>query len=400
MMDLRETLSVAVDALRGNKLRAILTSLGVIIGSMSIVLVVTVALTSRKFVISQIEGIGSNLVWVELEHAGTKGQPLSYELTVADMDAVKASVPGVLEVAGTRELPMSIIVAGTERPVNLIGVTEGFQTIRRLLITRGRYFDSADMETRSKVCLVTKELADRVFGLENPINGTIRMGELTFTVIGVFKERVSTFGLSEIQRESVIIPLTLMKYYTGVDVLRVLYAQAMRPEDVPGVQRQLARLLQSRHPIEAEYDVQTLAAILNAAQNISLALTIVLLVIAFIALLISGIGIMNIMLVTVTERTREIGIRKAIGAARREILYQFLIEAFLISGGGAVIGILIGLAIPVVIQPLLPGNLRVPISGLSVMIAFGISCSTGLFFGYLPANQAARLQPIESLRYE
>jgi putative ABC transport system permease protein len=400
MMDLRETLSVAIDALRGNKLRAILTSLGVIIGSASIVLVVTVALTSRKFVISQIEGIGSNLVWVELVHAGTKGQPLSYELTVADMEAVKASVPGVLEVAGTRELPMSVIIEGNERPVNLIGVTSGFQAIRRLVIIRGRYFDSADMETRSKVCLVTKELSDRVFGLENPIGGTIRMGELTFTVIGVFRERVTTFGLSEIQKESVIIPHTLMKYYTGVDVLRVVYAQARSPEDVPGVQRQVGRLLQSRHPIEAEYDVQTLAAILSAAQKISMALTIVLLVIAFIALLISGIGIMNIMLVTVTERTREIGIRKAIGAAHREILYQFLIEAFLISGGGAVLGILIGLAIPVAIQPLLPGNLRVPISGVSVMLAFGISCSTGLFFGYLPANQAARLQPIESLRYE
>jgi putative ABC transport system permease protein len=400
MMDLRETLSVAIDALRGNKLRAILTSLGVIIGSASIVLVVTVALTSRRFVISQIEGIGSNLVWAELIHAGTKGQPLSYELTVSDMDAVKASVPGVQEVAGTRELPMSIIIGGTERPVNLIGVTEGFQTIRRLVIIRGRYFDSADMETRSKVCLVTKELSDRVFGLENPIGGMIRMGELTFTVIGVFRERVATFGLSEIQKESVIIPHTLMKYYTGVDVLRVLYAQAISAEDVKTVERQMGRVLQSRHPIEAEYDVQTLAAILNAAQNISLALTIVLLVIAFIALLISGIGIMNIMLVTVTERTREIGIRKAIGAAHREILYQFLIEAFLISGGGAVVGILIGVAIPVLIQPLLPGNLRVPISGLSVLIAFAVSCSTGLFFGYLPANEAARLQPIESLRYE
>lgn len=400
MMDLRETLSVAIDALRSNKLRAILTSLGVIIGSASIVLVVTVALTSRKFVISQIEGIGSNLVWAELVNAGSKGQPLSYELTVSDMEAVKASVPGVLEVAGTRELPMSIIIGGAARPVNLIGVTEGFQTIRRLLIVRGRYFDSADMETRSKVCLVTKELADRVFGLENPIGGTIRMGELTFTVIGVFRERVATFGLSEIQKESVIIPHTLMKYYTGVDVLRVLYAQAVTADDVKTVERQMTRVLQSRHPIEAEYDVQTLAAILNAAQNISIALTIVLLVIAFIALLISGIGIMNIMLVTVTERTREIGIRKAIGAAHREILYQFLIEAFLISGGGAILGILIGLAIPVIIQPLLPGNLRVPISGASVLIAFAVSCSTGLFFGYLPANEAARLQPIESLRYE
>jgi putative ABC transport system permease protein len=400
MMDLRETLSVAIDALRSNKLRAILTSLGVIIGSASIVLVVTVALTSRKFVLSQIEATGSNLVWTELVRAGAKGQPLSYELTLDDMNAVKASIPGVAEVAGTRELPMTIIVDAVERPVTLIGVTEGFQSIRRLVIVRGRYFDSADMETRSKVCLVTKELSDRVFGLGNPIGGRIRMGELTFTVIGVFRERVATYGLSDIQRDTVIIPLTLMKYYTGTDVLRTLDAQALRPEDVSGVQHQVERLLRSRHPPEAEYDVQTLAAILSAAQNISLSLTIVLLVVAFIALLISGIGIMNIMLVTVTERTREIGIRKAIGAAHREILYQFLIEAFLISGGGAVIGILIGVAIPVLIQPLLPGNLRVPISGASVLIAFAVSCSTGLFFGYLPANEAARLQPIESLRYE
>jgi putative ABC transport system permease protein len=179
-----------------------------------------------------------------------------------------------------------------------------------------------------------------------------------------------------------------------------LYAQAVSPEAVAGVEREMTQLLKSRHPLDAEYDVQTLVAILGAARTISLALTIVLLVIAAIALLISGIGIMNIMLVTVKERTREIGIRKAIGAAYKEILYQFLIEAFLISGGGAVLGILIGLAIPVSIQPLIPGNLRVPVSGTSVIVAFVVSCSTGLFFGYLPASQAAKLQPIESLRYE
>src|SRR6202040_886854 len=175
---------------------------------------------------------------------------------------------------------------------------------------------------------------------------------------------------------------------------------AISAEDVKTVERQMGRVLQSRHPPEAEYNIQTLTVILDAARKISLALTVVLIVIAFIALLISGIGIMNIMLVTVKERTREIGIRKAIGAAHREILYQFLIEAFLISGGGAVLGILIGIAIPVAIQPLLPGNLRVPISPTSVIVAFAVSCSTGLFFGYLPANEAARLQPIESLRYE
>ena len=399
-MDLRETFSVAIDALRANKVRAMLTSLGVIIGSASIVLVVTVALTSKKFVISQIEAIGSNLVQVEMVQRPDRAQPLSYEMTLEDMEAIKASVPGVVEVAGSRELPMTVIAQGIERPVNLVGVTEGYQAIRHLVIMRGRYFDSADMVVRSKSCLITKQLAEKIFGTENPIARPFRMGELTFTVIGVFRERVDTYGLSDIQENSVIIPFSLMKYYTGIEVVRLLSAQASSAEVMQLVERQIAQLLRSRHPAEAEYKVQTLTAILSAAKNISLALTILLILVAMIALLISGIGIMNIMLVTVKERTREIGIRKAIGASRKEIMYQFLFESLVISGGGAVIGILIGLAIPVLVQLFLPGNLRVPVSTLSVVVAFVVSCSTGLFFGYLPANQAARMQPIESLRYE
>jgi putative ABC transport system permease protein len=399
-MQLKETLSVAVDALRANKVRAVLTSIGVIIGSASIVLVVTVALTSRKYVISQIEAVGSNLVWAEMVRTPDKVQPLSHRLTLADMAVLKETVPGVVTVAGIVDMPMTVVVEGRTRPVALIGVTDGYQQIRRLLVLRGRYFDEGDMQAHSKVCLITQDLALRVFGVDNPIGQSIRMGELTFTVIGVFRERVATFGLTELQKESVLIPQPLMKYYTGQDVLNVLYAQALSPDDVNNLARQMTRLLKSRHPVEAEYDVQTLTAIVGAARAISEALTVVLLVIACIALLISGIGIMNIMLVTVRERTREIGIRKAIGAPRTDIMGQFLIEAFLISGGGAVIGVLIGIAIPVGVQQLLPGNLRVPISGTSVIVAFMVSCVTGLFFGWLPANQAAKLDPVESLRYE
>jgi putative ABC transport system permease protein len=400
MMDLRETLSVAIDALRANKLRAMLTSLGVIIGSASIVLVVTVALTSRKYVISSIEATGSNLVWVELVRSSEKAQPRSYEMTLDDMEAVKNTIPGVVRVAGTSDLQTSVVSQGVVRAVTLIGVTEGYREIRRLLILRGRFLDSLDMERRSKVCVITPQLATKLFGPDDPVGRDLHLGEATFTVIGVFKERVETFGLSDIQTETVLIPFGLIQNYTGENTLKVLDVQATTPEDVPNVQRQVSLLLQSRHPAKAEYHVQTLTSILTAARDISMALTIMLIVIALIALVISGIGIMNIMLVTVTERTREIGIRKAIGAAHREILYQFLTEAILISGGGAVLGILIGLLLPVVAQFFLPGNLRVPVSPLSVVLAFVVSCSTGLFFGYLPANQAAKLQPIDSLRYE
>ena len=399
-MHIREALAVAVDALRANKVRAVLTSIGVIIGSASIVLVVTVALTSQRFVISKIEAMGSNLVWVEMIKTPEKAQPLSYQINMGDMAAARAQLPDAVVVAGFNDLPMAVVVGGQTRPVQLIGVTEGYQQIRRLIILRGRYFDSADMGASSKVCLITKDLAEKIYGVENPVGRELRMGELTFTVVGVFLERAETFGLSELQKDSVIIPFSLIKYYTGTDVLSTLQVQTSGPEKVGVVARELNRLLKSRHPSEAEYKVQTLVAILATAKTIALALRIVLIVIAFIALLISGIGIMNIMLVTVRERTREIGIRKAIGAAQREIMWQFLIEAFLISGGGAVIGILIGVGIPVLVQQLLPGNLRVPISGMSVILAFLVSCSTGLFFGWLPAKQAAVLEPIESLRYE
>ena len=396
----QEAFEVALDALRANKLRASLTTLGVVIGSACIVLVVTVALTGRRFVLGQIEAAGSNLVWAEYVETAQHSRALSYEITPDDLEATKREIPQVMEAAGARDLPATVVAGGVERSVSLVGVTPGFQEIRKLTILRGRYFDPADMEARSKVCLVTQELAARVFPFEDPIGKSIRLGELSFTVIGVFRERVATFGLSEIQKESVIIPFTLMRYYAGSESFSVLYAQARLPQDVPTVTRQVERVLKSRHPAGAVYNVQNLTSLQDAVGKTALALTIVLILVALIAMVISGIGIMNIMLVTVIERTREIGIRKAVGAEEREILYQFLIEALLISGVGAILGILIGVAVPVAVQSFLPGNLRVPVSGLSVVLAFLVSCGTGMFFGWLPARQAAKLQPVDSLRYE
>jgi putative ABC transport system permease protein len=394
-----ETVRVALDALRANKVKAFLTTLGVVIGSACIVLVVTIALTGKQFVIRQIEGVGANIVYAQVIRAGPlQATALADEISLEDLEAVRG-IPQVVEVAGTREFNSAVVVEGQERAVNVVGVTEGFQRIRNLLILRGRFLDADDMLQRSKVCLLTEELARRLFPAEDPIGRSVRLGELRFTVVGVFRERVATFGQSEIQRETVVIPFTLMRYYTD-DFIRVLYAQAARREDVPAVTRQVEEVLRSRHRPGATYEVRNLSSLLEAANRIANALTIVLLLVAFIALIISGIGIMNIQLVTVTQRTREIGVRKAVGARRSEILAQFLLESFLISGMGGLIGIALAVSVPAMVNPLLPGRMTVPISPLSVVVAFAVSCLTGVVFGYLPANRAAKLPPTESLRYE
>jgi putative ABC transport system permease protein len=396
----RETVLVAIDALRANKLRAFLTMLGVVIGSACIVLVVTVSLTGRQFIIGQIESIGSNIIDAAAVHAPGKSTPLSYEISLADMEEIRNSIPGVVEVAGTRSADATVVVDGVEHPVSLVGVTQGFQSIRHLVILNGRYFDPDDMATHNKVCLITQDLAKRVFGTRNPVGQFIHVGELSFTVIAVFRERVETFGLSEIQINSVVIPFPLMSYYTGEDYVSTLYVSMSTLDSVAPATNRVKQLLVGRHPAGSDFIVGNLNAILGLAREISTALTYTLVIIAVIALGISGIGIMNIMLVTVTERTREIGIRRAIGARKNEILQQFLLESSIISGVGAILGVLGGLSIPVIVQPLLPGNLRVPVPWIAVVAALAVSCLTGTFFGYLPANKAAALQPTESLRYE
>jgi putative ABC transport system permease protein len=401
-----ETWSLAIQALRANKMRALLTMLGVIIGSGCIVLVVTVGLAGKRFIISEIEGVGSNLVLAETVAPGvSQSLNVADQITPADLEAVKQGVPHVVQVAGTNAIPAVVSLNGTEHPVNLVGVTAEFEQIRRLLIPRGRYFDEDDLMTRSKVCLLTEQLASEVFPNDDPVGKEIRVGDLHFTVIGIFKERVASFGETEITPESLIIPFTLLRDYAGTPYFKSFYARAARSEDVATVTEAVQETLESRHRAGAQYHVWNLTSILDAAKKISTALTVVLVGIALIALTISGIGIMNIMLVTVTERTREIGIRKAIGAPRDAILYQFLMEAIVISGTGALAGIGIAVLIPAIANFLfrllpVPEGVTIPLSWTSVVVAFVVSCSTGLIFGYLPASRAARLQPTESLHYE
>jgi putative ABC transport system permease protein len=395
----RGILMEAVRALRASKLRSLLATLGVAIGSACVVLVVTVSLSANSYVTGLIEAIGSNLVYAELVRTG--GIPiLSDEISLADVEAISANVPQAVRSAGSHGIPVSVTVSGTVIPVTLVGVTAGYQKIRRLVILRGRYLDEGDAGAHSKVCLLTEDLAQRVFARDDPIGKTIRAGELVFTVIGVFRERGATLGESDIPRYAVLVPFSLVKLFTGADVVVMLYAQADRAEDVPSVTGEVAQLLKSRHRPEAKYNVQNLSSLLDAARKISLALSVVLLAIGLITLTIGGVNIMNIMFVTVTERTREIGLRKAVGARRMDIRHQFLLEAVMISTIGALAGILVGVAIPILAEPFLPGNLSVRFAWLSILIAFVVCCTVGIVFGYLPADRAAKLEPTEALRHE
>jgi putative ABC transport system permease protein len=394
-----ETWDVAVSALLTNKVKTALTMLGVTVGSACLVLVVTISLIGRNYVIGQIEGIGSNLVYAYLP-GNQFGRSLADQISIDDLNTA-AELPYVGEVAGVYDINGAHVVSdGKERPVALIGVTIGYQAIRNLLILKGRFFDSIDMQTNAKAALLSQGLANQF--QRDMIGRVIRVGDLRFIVIGIFRERVASLGQSELATKSILIPLPVMKLYTGEEYLRTLYVRTDSQQNVLTVTDEVRQMLEARHRRGVVYNVENLSAILDAAKNISRTLTVVLIMVGCIALLVSGVGIMNIMFVTVTERTREIGLRKAVGARRRKVLHQFLLEAFLISGSGALLGILIPICIKCVIEPLVPTeyDIHIPISYLSIAISFIVSCGTGLLFGYLPASKASKLQPIESLHHE
>jgi putative ABC transport system permease protein len=267
------------------------------------------------------------------------------------------------------------------------------------VIPAGRFFDEYDTSSRNKVALITKPLAVRLYGTEDAAVGRhVKLSGLPFTIIGTFHERVETFGQSEITDDTILIPYTVARYFTDTDAVKQLFFSMSDAERVPAATKEIQAALQSRHRPESVYKAENLTQILDVAAKTANALTAVLLLISAVTLVVSGVGIMNIMLATVSSRIREIGVRKAVGATSQEIRLQFLTEAVLISLVGGSIGIVAGLAIPVSLRFFT--DYRVPISGLSIIIALVVSSMVGVLFGTLPAARAAQLDPVESLRYE
>jgi putative ABC transport system permease protein len=379
----------------------LLTALGMMIGTASLILVVTIGMTGKQYVLNLIQAIGANMIYAEYEGGADRITATTPDpLTVDDLRAVQEQVPGIIHASPVVPLDDRVPIGnGKERDVRVLGVYPEYRSVRNLVILSGRFFDDQDSQARNKVGVITKQLAEELFGsVDAAVGQVLKLSGLPFTVVGTFKEGVETFGQSEVQANSMIIPYSVSRFFTNTPTVRLIYFSVGDPSIVASTTDQIKSVLQSRHRAESVYSVQNLTQLLVVAEKTANALTMVLLCVSMVVLLVSGIGIMNIMLSTVSARIREIGIRKAIGATNREIQLQFLSEAILISLFGGLIGIIIGLALPFSVRFFTA--YRLPVSGLSAIVALLVSSTVGILFGTVPATRAAQLDPVESLRYE
>lgn len=398
---LSETLSVAVETFRSNQTRFILTSLGMVIGTASLILVVTIGLTGKQYLLQQIQNVGSNMMVAEYQGEDvSSNQTTSDLLTLDDLDAVRKQVPGLSASSPMVELHDRITVpGGKERDILVLGVSWQYLYVRNLDILAGRFFETHDEQARDKVAVITQTLANTLYSSQSAAIGQqIKLSGLPFTVIGTFRERVDTFGQSEISEDTILIPSTVGRFFTNTDSVTQLFFSVADSSEVPRATQDIENVLRSRHRPESVYKVSNLTQLLSVASKTANTLSTVLLLVSVLTLLVSGVGIMNIMLATVNARIREIGVRKAVGATKAEIRAQFLTEAMLISLSGGIVGIVLGLALPFSVRFIT--DYRFPISGWSVIIAVAASTLVGVLFGTAPAARAAQLDPVESLRYE
>src|SRR5579859_7874368 len=394
-MHWQEIFRMAYDSFCTSKIRFALTSLGMVIGTASMILVVTIGLTGKHYVLNLIQGIGANMIVASYEGGGTAAQTTKSDyLTLDDMQAAREQVPGIAAASPMSELHERILVGGgKERDILVLGVSPDYQKVRNLWILAGRFLDDGDSMGHAKVALVTEALAKRLFGGQDfAIRRTIKIQNVPFTVIGTFKERVETFGQSEIATDTILIPYSVSRDFTGTDAVKQIFFSVADAGDVPSATQQIHTVLQARHRAGSVYRVDNLTELLAVAAQSANALTTVLLLVALVTLVVGGVGIMNIMFVTVKSRTREIGIRKSVGATQREIRLQFLAESVFISLIGGIVGVVIGLAVPLSLRVFT--DFRIPISGLSVLIALFSSTFVGIVFGTVPAARAAQADPV------
>jgi putative ABC transport system permease protein len=403
-MNLIESLKMASTTLVANKLRSSLTMLGIVIGNASVIAMVGVGQGAQKLAAEQFESLGPNVLFVvpgSQEERRTSFD-LPKTLVWEDAKAIATQVPTVVEVAPQINANQLITYRNRNANKSVIGTTPEFLTVRSFDVARGRFINNIDLQRNNRVVVLGPEIAERLFGQDDPVGKRIRIKNNGFEVIGVMAAKGSFLGTN--QDETVYIPLTTMAnqivgrtspYGTEVSFISV---SALNENSVRAAKFQIENLLRLRHKItdKDDFGVQTQKDILNIVGTITGALTFLLAAIAGISLLVGGIGVMNIMLVSVTERTQEIGLRKAVGAKKQDILVQFLIEATILSATGGIVGTVIGISTILAVGAFSP--LSPVVSPVAIIIAVSVSGGIGLFFGVFPAQRAAKLDPIVALR--
>ncbi len=408
-MDLLMCFRISLRALRSNKMRSFLTMLGIIIGIAAVIIMIAIGSGARKIISDQIASIGSNIILVipgTTTAGGLRaGAGTTPTLTFDDARAVNTELPSVLRAAPTVRGTAQVVYGNMNWSTIIMGVTPEFLEIRTWTVASGREFSPSDVEGATKNCIIGQTVAENLFGSDDPIGKSIRIKRVPFTVVGLLEEKGQSAQGSD-QDDIILLPLkTAQRKILGAqfpNTVGSILVQARSKELLSQAEEEVTILLDQRHRIgpskERDYSVRNLSEILAASEQSSKVMSILLGAVASISLVVGGIGIMNIMLVSVTERTREIGIRMAIGAKKGDIMLQFLTEAVFLTLFGGIIGMVIG----VVGAQLVTKFFDWPtlISAKAIFLSFGFSGGVGVFFGFYPARKAASLNPIEALRYE
>ncbi len=397
----RDIAGSAIAALRAQRLRSALTASSMGAAVAAVVLVASVAATGSDFVIAQIEGVGSNLVYAYYEAGGNVSASEADYIQLSDVHAVRARLGRLAAaVVGVTTSWDSIAVDGRPMQIRILGSSEAYRAVRNLEVHAGRFLQGSDLESRAKVCLVTPELASRLFGAGGDAVGrSLEIHGLEFRVVGEFSERVETFGQSEVSENSVLVPYTVLRYFQEVERVDPLYVSVSSHDRVEDAAQIVRETLEARHRPGSLYRVDTLSSVLTTARRILFAMSLAMVLVASITLAVSGVFIMNMMLIGVSERTAEIGIRRAVGATREEIRLQFLFEAIALAVAGGGCGALLGAGIPWAVSQAWP-DLPVRLPMAWVALAMILAATAGALFGLLPATRASKLDPVEALRHD